>query len=97
MISFDSRAGQLLKAPGFTTSQLLTSRSHRRETQPSSHRQRRNLKPVVPGPPAEIVNVFTARQGASKDYRHSRTPNTWRCARAPDVFADVSRAVLARG
>src|SRR5256712_11666995 len=27
------------------------------------------LKPVVPVRPAEVVNVFTARQNASRDYR----------------------------
>src|SRR6516162_939406 len=49
------------------------------------------LKPVVPLRPAEVVNVFTARQNASHDYRQF-SYNEYRELRenGGDVFADVA-------
>src|ERR1043166_9269074 len=49
------------------------------------------LKPVVPIRPSEIVNVFTARQNASHDYRQF-SYNEYRRLRenGGDVFADVA-------
>src|SRR5262245_20401018 len=49
------------------------------------------LKPVVPVRPAEVVNVFTARQNASHDYRQF-SYNEYRELRESggDVFADVA-------
>src|ERR1043166_4348256 len=49
------------------------------------------LKPVVPIRPSEIVNVFTARQNASHDYRQFAY-NEYRQLRenGGDVFADVA-------
>ena len=48
------------------------------------------LKPVVPVRPAEVVNVFTARQGASKDYRQFSHAEYMALRESTDVFADVS-------
>src|ERR1700745_689341 len=47
------------------------------------------LNPVVPVRPAEVVNVFTARQNASHDYRQF-SHNEYRELRenGRDVFAD---------
>ena len=49
------------------------------------------LKPVVPVRPAEVVNVFTARQNASRDYRQF-SYNEYRALRESggDVFVDVA-------
>src|SRR6478609_6650348 len=49
------------------------------------------LKPVVPVRPAEVVNVFTARQNASHDYRQF-SYNEYRELRAngKEVFVDVA-------
>ena len=53
------------------------------------------LKPVVPLRPAEIVNVFTARQGASKDYRQFSHAEYMALRESRDVFADVSAVQFA--
>ena len=48
------------------------------------------LRPVVPLRPAEVVNVFTAKQVASHDYRQF-SYNEYGTLRAnEDVFADVA-------
>ncbi|MGZ5024668.1 MAG: ABC transporter permease, partial [Chthoniobacterales bacterium] len=49
------------------------------------------LRPMVPVKPAEVVNVFTARQNASHDYR-SFSYNEFRELRenGGDLFADVA-------
>ena len=48
------------------------------------------LRPVVPLRPAEVVNVFTARQGAAHDYRPF-SYNEFRTLRENnDTFADVA-------
>jgi predicted permease len=48
------------------------------------------LRPVVPLRPAEVVNVFTARKGASRDYRQF-SYNEMRALREnTDVFSDVA-------
>ena len=54
------------------------------------------LKPVVPLHPQEVVNVFTARQNATKDYR----PFSYIEVRelrenGKDVFADVAAVEFA--
>jgi putative ABC transport system permease protein len=47
------------------------------------------LRPVVPVRPSEVVNVFTARQGAAHDYR--RFFGRFSTLRVnSDVFADVA-------
>ena len=48
------------------------------------------LRPLVPLRPAEIVNVFTARKGASKDYRQFSHAEYLALREAKDVFADVA-------
>jgi hypothetical protein len=55
------------------------------------------LKPIVPVRPAEVVNVFTARQNASHDYRQF-SHNEYRALRenGGDVFVDVAGARVRR-
>ena len=48
------------------------------------------LRPLVPLRPAEIVNVFTARKGASQDYRSFSHAEYLALREAKDVFADVA-------
>ncbi|HEY2800272.1 MAG TPA: ABC transporter permease [Chthoniobacterales bacterium] len=48
------------------------------------------LKPVVPLRPAEVVNVFTARQNASHDYRQFAYNEFSTLRDNTDVFADVA-------
>ena len=48
------------------------------------------LRPLVPLRPAEVVNVFTARAGASKDYRQFSHAEFQALREAKDVFADVA-------
>ena len=49
------------------------------------------LRPLVPLRPAEIVNVFTARKGASKDYRQFSHTEYLALREAKDAFADVGK------
>ncbi len=55
------------------------------------------LKPVVPVRPDEVVNLFTAKQGASKDYRQFSHAEYLALRAATDTFSDVAaiNAVLA--
>ncbi|MGI8436811.1 MAG: ABC transporter permease, partial [Chthoniobacterales bacterium] len=82
---------QLLKAPGFTAIAVLTLAVALGVN--SAIFALVNgviLKPVVPLRPAEVVNVFTARQGAAHDYRPF-THNEFTVLREQnDVFADVA-------
>ena len=48
------------------------------------------LRPVVPLRPAEVVNIFTARQDANKDYRQFSHAEYLALREAKDVFADVA-------
>jgi putative ABC transport system permease protein len=48
------------------------------------------LRPVVPLRPAEVVNVFTARQGAAHDYRPFSYDEFSTLRENNDVFADVA-------
>ena len=48
------------------------------------------LRPVVPLRPAEVVNVFTARQGAAHDYRPFSYNEFSTLQENNDVFADVA-------
>lgn len=48
------------------------------------------LKPVVPLRPAEVVNVFTARQNAGHDYRQFAYNEFSTLRENTDVFADVA-------
>ncbi len=53
------------------------------------------LRPVVPVRPAEIVNLFTARQGASRDYRQFSHAEYLEMRAARDTFADVAAVQFA--
>ena len=48
------------------------------------------LRPVVPLRPAEVVNVFTAQQGAAHDYRQFSYNEFSALRENSDVFADVA-------
>ncbi|ACB75182.1 ABC transporter permease [Opitutus terrae] len=48
------------------------------------------LRPVVPVRPDEVVNLFTARQGASRDYRQFSHAEYLALREAQDTFADVA-------
>ena len=83
---------QLLKTPGFTTVAVLTLAMAIGVNSASfALINGIMLKPVVPLRPNEVVNVFTARQNASHDYRQF-SYNEYRELRdnGKDVFVDVS-------
>ena len=48
------------------------------------------LRPVVPLRPSEVVNVFTARQGAAHDYRPFSYNEFTTLRENNDVFSDVA-------
>jgi predicted permease len=83
---------QLLKAPGFTTVAVLTlALAIGVNSAIFALINGVVLKPVVPVRPGEVVNVFTARQNASHDYRQF-SYNEYRELRenGGDVFVDVA-------
>ena len=83
---------QLLKTPGFTAVAVLTLAIAIGVNSASfALINGVLLKPVVPLRPNEVVNVFTARQNASHDYRQF-SYNEYRELRenGRDVFVDVS-------
>ena len=83
---------QLLKTPGFTTVAVLTlALAIGVNSAIFALINGVVLKPVVPVRPAEVVNVFTARQNASHDYRQF-SYNEYRELRenGGDVFVDVA-------
>src|SRR6266700_1260735 len=83
---------QLLKTPGFTTVAVLTlALAIGVNSAIFALINGVVLKPVVPLRPAEVVNVFTARQSASHDYRQFSF-NEYRELRenGGDVFVDVA-------
>jgi predicted permease len=53
------------------------------------------LRPVVPLRPAEVVNVFTARQGAAHDYRPFSYNEFSALQENSDVFSDVAATAFA--
>src|ERR1700757_976305 len=82
---------QLLKTPGFTSVAVLTlALAIGVNSAIFALINGVVLKPVVPVRPAEVVNVFTARQNASHDYRQF-SYDEYRELRenGRDVFADV--------
>src|SRR6476661_955420 len=82
----------LLKAPGFTATAVLTlALAIGVNSAIFALINGVLLKPVVPVRPAEVVNVFTARQNASHDYRQF-SYNEYRELRdnGGDVFADLA-------
>ena len=82
---------QLIKSPGFTAVAVLTlALALGVNSAIFSLVNGLILRPVVPLRPAEVVNVFTARQGASRDYRQFSF-NEFRTLRSnSDVFSDVA-------
>src|SRR5215467_3480254 len=83
---------QLLKAPGFSAVAMLTlALAIGVNSAIFALINGVVLKPVVPVRPNEVVNVFTARQNASHDYRQF-SYNEYRQLRdnGGDVFADVA-------
>src|SRR6266404_2398092 len=92
MQDFKFAVRQLLKTPGFTTVAVLTlALAIGVNSAIFALINGVVLKPVVPVRPAEVVNVFTARQNASHDYRQF-SYNEYRELRGDggDVFADVA-------
>src|SRR5436190_2047402 len=92
MQDFKFALRQLLKTPGFTTVAVLTlALAIGVNSAIFALINGVELKPVVPLRPAEVVNVFTARQNASHDYRQF-SYNEYRALRenGGDVFADVA-------
>src|SRR5881227_3792192 len=83
---------QLLKTPGFTSVAVLTlALAIGVNSAIFALINGVLLKPIVPVRPAEVVNVFTARQNASHDYRQF-SHNEYRELRenGGDVFVDVA-------
>src|SRR5437773_5226269 len=83
---------QLLKTPGFTTVAMLTlALAIGVNSAIFALINGVVLKPVVPVRPNEVVNVFTARQNASRDYRQF-SYNEYRELRenGGDVFVDLA-------
>ena len=82
---------QLLKTPGFTAVAILTlAIAIGVNSAIFALVNGVILRPVVPVRPAEVVNVFTARQGAAHDYRPF-SYNEFRALRENnEVFADVA-------
>ena len=92
MQDFRFAVRQLLKTPGFTTVAVLTlALAIGVNSAIFALINGVLLKPVVPVRPAEVVNVFTARQNASHDYRQF-SHNEYRALRenGGDVFVDVA-------
>src|SRR5438876_522773 len=92
MQDFRFAVRQLLKTPGFTTVAVLTlALAIGVNSAIFALINGVLLKPVVPLRPAEVVNVFTARQNASHDYRQF-SYNEYRGQRQKgrDVFVDVA-------
>src|SRR6478609_991946 len=92
MQDFRFAVRQLLKTPGFTTVAILTlALAIGVNSAIFALINGVLLKPVVPVRPTEVVNVFTARQNASHDYRQF-SYNEYRALRenGGDVFADVA-------
>src|SRR5260370_15816133 len=89
---FSFAVRQLIKTPGFTTVAVLTlALAIGVSSSVFALISGVLLKPVVPVRPAEVVNVFTARQNASHDYRQF-SHNEYRELRENGgaVFADVA-------
>ena len=92
MQDFRFAVRQLLKTPGFTTVAVLTlALAIGVNSAIFALVNGVLLKPVVPLRPAEVVNVFTARQNASHDYRQF-SHNEYRELRENGgaVFVDVA-------
>ncbi|MDQ2659426.1 MAG: ABC transporter permease, partial [Verrucomicrobiota bacterium] len=87
---------QLLKAPGFTAIALVTlALAIGVNAAIFSLINGVVLKPLVLERPNEVINLFSARQGASKDYRQF-SHNEYKALReSTDVFSDVAAVQFA--
>ncbi len=82
---------QLAKSPGFTTIAILTlAIAIGVNSAIFALVNSVILKPVVPLRPAEVVNVFTARQNASHDYRQFAYNEFSTLRENTEVFAEVA-------
>ncbi len=82
---------QLLKAPGFTAVAILTlALAIGVNSAIFALVNGVILRPVVPVRPAEVVNVFTARQGAAHDYRPFSYAEYRNLRENKEVFSDVA-------
>ena len=82
---------QLIKAPGFTAVAVLTlALAIGVNAAIFSLVNSVVLKPLVPVRPDEVVNLFSARQGASRDYRQFSHTEYMGLRESTDVFADVA-------
>ncbi|MEO5717058.1 MAG: ABC transporter permease [Chthoniobacterales bacterium] len=82
---------QLIKAPGFTLISVLTlAVAIGVNSAIFALVNEVILRPTVPLRPAEVVNVFTARQGAARDYRPFSYNEFSALRESNDVFADVA-------
>src|ERR1700737_3336121 len=92
MQDFKFAVRQLLKAPGFTAVAVLTlALAIGVNSAIFALINGVVLHPVVPLRPEEVVNVFTARQNASKDYREfSYTEYRELRDNGGDVFVDLA-------
>ncbi len=82
---------QLSKAPGFTAVAILTlALAIGVNSAIFSLVNGLILRPVVPSRPAEVVNVFTARQNANKDYRQFSFHEFRTLREGNEVFSDIA-------
>ena len=83
---------QLRKAPGFTSLAIIAlALAIRVNSATFAIVNGAVLRPMVPVKPQEVVNVFTARQNASHDYRQfSHTEYRELRENGGDLFADVA-------
>jgi putative ABC transport system permease protein len=81
---------QLLKAPGFTVVAVFTlALAIGVNSAMFALVNAAIFKPIVPLRPDEVVNVFTARQNASRDYRQFSHQEYQTLRESNEVFADV--------
>ena len=87
---------QLVKSPGFTAIAVLTlALAIGINSAVFALLDGLVLRPVVPLRPAEIVNLFTARQAANRDYRQFSHAEYLALREARDTFADVAAVQFA--
>ena len=82
---------QLIKTPGFTAIAVVTlALAIGVNAAMFSLLNGALLKPLVLVRPHEVVNLFSAREGASKDYRQFSHNEYMALRESTDVFADVA-------
>ncbi len=87
---------QLLKSPGFTAVAVLTlALAIGVNSAVFALVNSVLLRPIVPVRPAEVVNIFTAKKDASRDYRQFSYAEFQSIREKNDVFADVAAVQFA--